>query len=55
MLFKVRQDFIVKHVSRSDRRFGGVEFCKRFAIRINKGLLINTTNAFEVANIKRIL
>ena len=47
---------IVEQVSCRNRRFGLIQFAMHdLAVGIDKGLLIETTDAFELANIECIL
>ena len=56
MLFEVRQHLVIESVSSGYRRFGGIQFGEgHLAVSIDEGLLIDTTNTFQVSHIKRIL
>ena len=56
MLLKERQNLIIEYISGCDGCFGGIELRKSdFAVGINKRLLIDTANTFEVADIKGVL
>jgi len=52
LFFEPGKHSVVEHVSRRDRVFAIVEFDQRhFAVRIDKGLLVNSSNAFDVSHI----
>ena len=55
VLGKERRHPVVEQVSRRDRRLGRVELGRRhLALRIDKGLLVDTTNALDGADVERV-
>ncbi len=56
MSLEERKDFVIEHICCGDWCFGRVKFSEsHFAIGINERLLIDSSNALKVTNIKRVL
>jgi len=56
VLIMERQDLVIEQVSSSDRRLGGVKLGMRhLAIGVDIGLLVYPSDAFERADVKRVL
>ncbi len=54
--FKERHHFIVQNIGGGQRIFAVVKFDESNArISINKGLLVNSTNTFHIADVESIL
>ena len=52
MMLKERQDLIIQRICRCDGRFHGVQLGKGdFGVGIDKGLLVDSTNAFDRTDI----
>ena len=56
MLFIKWQNLVVEQIRGRYRCFGGIQFGKTYlGIGINKGLLVNTSDTFDIANIIGVL